>query len=110
MDVGALILCGLSVFHGEQVRTESRAEAVRLVLEHADYASEWATITAVSKRWGMTAETLRSWICQQQVTTLVPSRSACYCANYGLLVCSVETHERVFGNRLPPQLSVAPKQ
>ena len=47
---------------------ETRAKAVRLVLEHrGDYPSEWAAITAVSKRLGMTAETLRSWIRQQQV-------------------------------------------
>ena len=47
---------------------ETRAKAVRLVLEHRDdYPSEWAAITAVSKRLGMTAETLRSWIRQHQV-------------------------------------------
>ena len=47
---------------------ETRAKAVRLVLEHRDdYPSEWAAITAVSKRLGMTAETLRNWIRQQQV-------------------------------------------
>ena len=47
---------------------ETRARAVRLVLEHRDdYPSEWAAITAVSKRLGMTAETLRSWIRQHQI-------------------------------------------
>ena len=47
---------------------ETRAKAVRLVLEHRDdYPSEWAAITAVSKRLGMTAETLRSWIRQHQI-------------------------------------------
>jgi len=47
---------------------ETRAKAVRLVLEHrGDYPSEWAAITAVSKRLGMNAETLRNWIGQQQV-------------------------------------------
>jgi transposase len=46
---------------------ETRAKAVRLVLEHRDdYPSEWAAITAVSKRLGMTAE-LRSWIRQHQI-------------------------------------------
>ena len=46
---------------------ETRAKAVRLVLEHRDdYPSEWAAITAVSKRLGMNAETLR-WIRQRQV-------------------------------------------
>ena len=38
---------------------ETRAKAVRLVLEHRDgYPSEWAAITAVSKRLGMTARTV----------------------------------------------------
>jgi len=47
---------------------ETRAKAVRLVLEHRDdYPSEWAAITAVSKRLGMNAETLRNWIRQHQV-------------------------------------------
>ena len=47
---------------------ETRAKAVRLVLKHRDdYPSEWAAITAVSQRLGMTAETLRSWIRQHQV-------------------------------------------
>lgn len=47
---------------------ETRAKAVRLVLEHRDdYPSEWAAITAASKRLGMNAEMLRNWIRQQQV-------------------------------------------
>jgi transposase len=47
---------------------ETRAKAVRLVLEHRqDYPSEWAAITAVSTRLGMNAETLRNWIRKQQV-------------------------------------------
>src|SRR3954447_24380714 len=47
---------------------ETRATAVRLVLEHReDYPSEWAAITSVSKRLGMNAEALRNWIRQQQV-------------------------------------------
>jgi transposase-like protein len=47
---------------------EIRAKAIRLVLEHCgDYPSEWAAIKAVSMRLGMNAETLRSWIRQQQV-------------------------------------------
>jgi transposase-like protein len=46
----------------------TRAKAVRLVMEHReDYPSEWAAITAVSKRLGMNAETLRNWLRQQQV-------------------------------------------
>jgi len=47
---------------------ETRAKAVRLVLDHCDdYPSEWAAITAVSTRLGMNAETLRNWIRKQQV-------------------------------------------
>ena len=47
---------------------ETRAKAVRLVLDHRnDYPSEWAAITAVSKRLGMTAETLRKWVRQAEV-------------------------------------------
>lgn len=47
---------------------ETRAKAVRLVVEHReDYPSEWAAIEAVSKRLGMTAETLRKWIRQTEV-------------------------------------------
>lgn len=47
---------------------ETRAKAVRLVLDHReDSDSEWAAITAVSKRLGMNHETLRKWIRQHQV-------------------------------------------
>lgn len=47
---------------------ETRAKAVRLVLEHrGDYPSEWSAIQAVSSRLGMNAETLRNWIRQHQV-------------------------------------------
>jgi transposase len=47
---------------------ETRAKAVRLVLDHrSDYPSEYAAITAVAKRLGMNRETLRNWIRQEQV-------------------------------------------
>ena len=47
---------------------ETKARAVRLVRDHVgDYDSEWAAITAVSARLGMTAETLRKWIRQAAV-------------------------------------------
>jgi transposase len=46
----------------------TKAKAIRLVREHAgDYATEWAAITAVSGRRGMSAETLRKWIRQAEV-------------------------------------------
>jgi len=47
---------------------ETRAKAIRLVRAHAgDYPSEYAAITAVASRLGMTAETLRKWIRQAEV-------------------------------------------
>lgn len=47
---------------------ETRAKAVRLVVDHRDeYPSEWAAIKAVSARLGMNSETLRTWIRQAQV-------------------------------------------
>ena len=47
---------------------ETKAKAIRLVREHAgDYPSEYAAITAVAKRLGMTAETLRKWIRQAEI-------------------------------------------
>jgi len=43
-------------------------QAGKLVREHAgDYPSEYAAITAVAQRLGMTAETLRKWIRQAEV-------------------------------------------
>jgi transposase len=46
----------------------TRAKAVRLVREHAgDYPTEWAAISAVSGRLGMSAETLRKWLRQAEV-------------------------------------------
>ena len=45
-----------------------RAKAIRLVREHAgDYPSEYAAITAVARRLGMTPEALRKWIRQAAV-------------------------------------------
>jgi transposase len=47
---------------------QTREKAIRLVREHAgDYPSEYAAITAVAQRLGMTAETLRKWIRQAEV-------------------------------------------
>ena len=47
---------------------ETRARAIRLVRGHAgDYPSEYAAITAVARRLGMTAETLRKWIRQAEI-------------------------------------------
>jgi len=47
---------------------DTRARAIRLVAEHAgEYPSEYAAITAVAGRLGMSAETLRKWIRQAAV-------------------------------------------
>ena len=49
--------------------TPGRAlQAIRLVREHTgDYPSEYAAISAVARRLGMTPETLRKWIRQAAV-------------------------------------------
>jgi transposase len=42
---------------------DTKAKAIRLAREHAaDYESEWAAISAVAGRLGMSAETLRKWL------------------------------------------------
>jgi transposase len=46
----------------------TKEKAVRLVIEHrGDYSSEWAAITTVAGRLGMSAETLRKWLRQSRV-------------------------------------------
>lgn len=47
---------------------EVRERAVRLVLEHrGEYQTEWAAITSIAQKCGMTAETLRKWVRQVEV-------------------------------------------
>ena len=47
---------------------EVRERAVRMVFEHrGEYASQWAAITSIAGKFGMTAETLRSWVRQVEV-------------------------------------------
>ena len=47
---------------------EVRERAVRMVVEHFDdFSSEWAAITSVSSKLGMTPETLRVWVRRAQV-------------------------------------------
>ena len=47
---------------------EVRERTIRLGLEHRDeYTSEWAAITSIASKCGMTAETLRKWIRRAQV-------------------------------------------
>ena len=44
-------------------RYPARALAVRLVFEHErEYDSQWAAISSISAKLGMTAETLRRWV------------------------------------------------
>lgn len=53
---------------GQRYPAEVRERAVRLVLEHAgDYPSEWAAITSIASKCGMTRETLRKWVRRAQV-------------------------------------------
>ena len=41
---------------------------MRMVVEHPDdYSSEWAAITSVSSKLGMTPETLRVWVRRAQI-------------------------------------------
>ena len=53
---------------GSRYDAGTKVKAIRLVCEHAgDYPTQWAAITAVSGRLGMSAETLRKWIRQAEV-------------------------------------------
>ncbi len=46
---------------------EVRERAVRLVLEHRrDYPSQWAAISSIAAKCGMTTETLRKWVRQAE--------------------------------------------
>ena len=50
---------------GRQTRypKEVRERAVHLVLEHErEYPSQWAAITSIATKLGMTPETLRKWV------------------------------------------------
>ncbi len=47
---------------------EVRERAVKMVLEHRhEYDSQWAAITSIAEKMGMTAETLRGWVRQAEV-------------------------------------------
>ena len=47
---------------------EVRERAVRLVFEHQDeYDSQWAAISSVAQKLGMTPETLRKWVRRAEI-------------------------------------------
>ena len=47
---------------------EVRERAVRMVAEHRDeYPSEWAAITSIAAKLGMTPETLRTWVRRAEI-------------------------------------------
>ena len=47
---------------------EVRERAVKMFVDHRqEYPSEWAAMTSVANKLGMTAETLRSWVRRAQV-------------------------------------------
>jgi transposase len=47
---------------------EVRERATKMVFEHRhEYDSQWAAITSIAGKFGMTAETLRSWVRQAEV-------------------------------------------
>ena len=47
---------------------EVRDRAILLVLDHrGEYPSEWAAITSIAAKCGMTTETLRKWVRRAQV-------------------------------------------
>jgi transposase len=47
---------------------EVRERAVRLVLEHREeYETEWAAISSIAEKFGMSRETLRVWVRRAEV-------------------------------------------
>ena len=47
---------------------EVRERAVRMVLEHGhEYDSQWAAISSIAEKFGMTGETLGKWVRQVEV-------------------------------------------
>jgi transposase len=53
---------------GKPFPPEVRERAVRMVLDHAsEYESQWAAITSIAEKFGMTAETLRKWVRRAEV-------------------------------------------
>jgi len=53
---------------GIRYPAELRERAMRMVQEHrGEYASDWAAISSIATKLGMTPETLRKWMRRAQV-------------------------------------------
>ena len=53
---------------GRRYPQEIRERATRMVVEHRhEYPTEWAAIASIASKLGMTPETLRKWLRQDQV-------------------------------------------
>ena len=53
---------------GGRYPAELRERAVRMVMEHrGEYPSEWAAISSLAGKFGMTPETLRKWLRRVEV-------------------------------------------
>ena len=53
---------------GTRYPAELKERAVRLVLEHeGEYSSQWAALTSIASKCGVTPETLRKWVRRSEV-------------------------------------------
>ncbi len=53
---------------GTKYPAELRERAVRLVLEHeGEHTSQWAALTSIASKCGVTPETLRKWVRRAEV-------------------------------------------
>src|SRR6266545_2263161 len=53
---------------GSRYPQEVRERAVRMVFEHQDeHASQWAAITSIAVKFGVSSETLRKWVRRAEV-------------------------------------------
>ena len=85
---------------------DTKAKAIWLMREHAcDYLSEYAAITAVARRLGMTPETLRKWKRQAAVDE---GRQAPGVQLGGRRAIDMPLAKRLRGLRLPGQADHRP--
>ncbi len=53
---------------------EIRKRAVRMVIEQRkEYASEWAAVSSITGKFGMTPETLRQWLRRAELVQSSPA-------------------------------------